>query len=120
MPVVDLYIPDRLPVVAEYEIAHACARLVDAALRDVGRAATPCLVYVHRIAVFAVVTATEEGVMTLRAAVSLPVEVPELADRMVALLEEHRGATERAGTEVVVSVTAPTSALTSSGSGPFR
>ena len=67
MPVVDLYLPDDLPISADADLGRALARVVDAAT---GPAAAPCTVYVHRLPVFAVVSADTEGVRTVRVQVS--------------------------------------------------
>lgn len=67
MPVVDLYLPDDLPIAADADLGRALARVVDAATNA---AAPPCTVYVHRLPVFAVVSAETEGVRAVRVQVS--------------------------------------------------
>lgn len=67
MPVVDLYLPDDLPIAADAELGRAVARVVEAAT---GETAPPCSVYVHRLPVYAVMAAEVEGVRTVRVQVS--------------------------------------------------
>ena len=67
MPVVDLYLPDDLPVAADAELGRALATVIDTA--D-GEAAPGCAVFVHRLPVFAVVTAEVEGVRAVRVQVT--------------------------------------------------
>ena len=54
MPVLDLYLPDDLPIAADADLGRALALVVDAAT---GESTAPCLVYVHRLPVFGVVSA---------------------------------------------------------------
>ncbi|RNL78437.1 hypothetical protein [Nocardioides marmorisolisilvae] len=67
MPVVDLYLPDDLPIAADADLGRTLAAVVDAATAD---AAAPCAVFVHRLPVYAVVSADAEGVRTVRVQVS--------------------------------------------------
>ncbi|MFL6023548.1 MAG: hypothetical protein ACJ72O_09440 [Marmoricola sp.] len=67
MPVVDLYLPDDLPIAADADLGRALAQVVDGATAD---AAAPCTVFVHRLPVYAVMSADVEGVRTVRVQVS--------------------------------------------------
>lgn len=67
MPVLDVYLPDDLPISADGDLGRNLALVVDAAT---GESAAPCLVYVHRLPVFAVVSADVEGVRAVRVQVS--------------------------------------------------
>ena len=67
MPVVDLFLPEDLPISADAELGSALAAAVDGAT---GEATAPCVVYVHRLPVYAVVSAAIEGLRTVRVQVS--------------------------------------------------
>ncbi|MFL6158508.1 MAG: hypothetical protein ACJ72D_20650 [Marmoricola sp.] len=67
MPVVDLFLPEDLPIAADAELGSALAAAVDAVTSE---AAAPCVVYVHRLPVYAVVSAEVEGLRTVRVQVS--------------------------------------------------
>ena len=67
MPVVDLYLPDDLPIGADADLGRTLAAVVDAATAE---ATAPCMVYVHRLPVYAVMSADAEGVRTVRVHVS--------------------------------------------------
>lgn len=67
MSVVDLYLPDDLPVAADAELGQALARAVDTAT---GGEPARCTVFVHRLPVYAVMSAEQEGQRTVRVELS--------------------------------------------------
>jgi len=67
VPAIDLYLPDDLPITADADLGRALASVVDAATSE---AVAPCTVFVHRLPVYAVVSAEAEGVRTIRVQIS--------------------------------------------------
>jgi hypothetical protein len=102
--VVDLYLPDDLPVAADAELGRSIARAVDAATDT---AAAPCTVFVHRLPVYAVVTAEHEGERTVRLQVSC-VAGPwlDLAPGLEGVVRTYLKAAGAEPTRVVISVVA--------------
>ena len=104
MILVDLYLPDDLPITADADLGQAVAGLID----DLPDFCTvdPCLVYVHRQPVFGVVTAATEGIRVVRLQLSVSGRVPAalrmwLRELVLRYLYESTG---DEGTAVVVSI----------------
>ena len=118
MPVVDLYLPDDLPVAADADLGQALARAVDAAT---GATPAPCTVFVHRLPVYAVVSAEREGQRTVRVHLFCAAGprldlAPGLEDVVRGYLKSARAETTRvlicvAPTTEAVPVTWPPTAL---------
>ena len=107
MPVVDLYLPDDLPLGADAELGQALARVVDVVT---GPGAAPCTVFVHRLPVFAVVSADTEGLRTVRIhLVSERGPWLDLGPRLYEMTRAYLGSADQScSTRVVVSIQAVT------------
>ena len=107
MPVVDLYLPDDLPLTADAALGRSLANVVD---WTTGPEVDPCAVFVHRLPVFAVVSADLEGVRTVRVQVCCE-DGPwlDLATRVDQAVRTYlRTARAECPTRIVVSVLAAT------------
>ncbi|MET3962754.1 hypothetical protein ABIE44_002688 [Marmoricola sp. OAE513] len=74
MILVDLYLPDDLPIDVDAELGQSLAAFVEG-LPD-SRDSDGCMVYVHRLPVYGVVTATREGVRAVRVHVAVSQPLP--------------------------------------------
>ena len=84
MSVLDLYLPDDLAIDADWELGSTLAGIVDAE--------TPggeCIVYVHRLHTYAVVTASVEGARTVRVQLSCAGAHTGLGSRLEAAVRDY-------------------------------
>jgi hypothetical protein len=107
VPVVDLYIPDDLPIAADADLGRAAAAAVDSAIAGT---TTLCTVFVHRLPVYAVVSAEVEGVRTVR--VHLSCEASRGADLAPVLDDVVRAYLRSLGCALPTQVTVTVQSVT--------